>query len=170
MKSNRKALLALIGAIIAAVSVAYGTGTFDRMPVGDQPANLTGADTGAAGQTETAQDTAPAAGAKAPAEGAADTAAAPAQESAAEPQQTAEATAQESGAADVKVPGFDLLRVEPSGDMVIAGNAAPGSKIEIVSGADVLTTAEAGSTGDFVAILDERLKPGDHPSIRPSPS
>ena len=61
MKSNRKALLALIGAIIAAVAVAYGTGTFDRMPVGDQPANLTGADTGAAGQTETAQDAAPAA-------------------------------------------------------------------------------------------------------------
>ena len=112
MKSNRKALLALIGAIIAAVAVAYGTGTFDRMPVGDRPATLTDAASGSAGQTETATDAAPAA--KPAGEGETETAAAPAQDSASEPQQAAEAPATESAAPAIQVPGFDLLRVEPT--------------------------------------------------------
>ncbi len=151
MKSNRKALLALLGAIIAVVAVAYGTGVFDRMGGKPQP------------QETAAQDGAPAAVANMPAgeEAAATQEATPAGDAAAEADSKAEGAA-EVDSREARVPGFDLLRVEPGGDMVIAGNAAPGAKIEIVSGADVLTTAEAGSSGDFVAILDERLKPGDY--------
>lgn len=156
MKSNRKALLALIGAIVAAVAVAYGTGSFDRLSDEDSPARLADA------SGETAGEAAEAAAQDAPAQEEAQPAEEPAESSETAQQPDAEAPDAENETAAVQVPGFDLLRVEPGGDMLIAGNAAPGSKIEVVHGADVLTTAEAGATGDFVAILDERLKPGDY--------
>lgn len=59
-------------------------------------------------------------------------------------------------------PVFDLLRVEPDGSTVIAGNAAPHADIEIVAGSKVLGRGKAGENGDFVVILDEPLTPGDH--------
>ncbi|SMD07474.1 LysM domain-containing protein [Rhizobium sp. RU36D] len=69
----------------------------------------------------------------------------------------------ETAAADKPVPKFDVLRVEPDGSTVIAGSAAPGTKVEIIDGSDkVLSSAEAGPTGDFAAVLDNPLPPGDH--------
>lgn len=65
-------------------------------------------------------------------------------------------------AADSRLPRFDVLRVEPDGSTVIAGNAAPGSKLEIVSGDKVIATLEVDPTGDFAAVLDQPLPPGDH--------
>lgn len=65
-------------------------------------------------------------------------------------------------AADSRLPRFDVLRVEPDGSAVIAGNAAPGSKLEIVSGDKVIATLEVDPTGDFAAVLDQPLPPGDH--------
>ena len=38
----------------------------------------------------------------------------------------------------------------------------PGPSVEIVTGSKVLGKVEAGPTGDFVAVLDEPLKPGDY--------
>lgn len=60
------------------------------------------------------------------------------------------------------VPAFDVLRVEPDGSMVVAGRAEPGSKVEIVNGDDVLASTEAGPAGNFAAVLDEPLAPGDY--------
>lgn len=60
------------------------------------------------------------------------------------------------------VPRFDLLRVEPDGSAVIAGRAQPGTTVEVVAGDSVLTKVPVGNTGDFAAVLDEPLKPGDH--------
>lgn len=65
-------------------------------------------------------------------------------------------------AADAGLPRFDVLRVEPDGSTVIAGNAAPGSKLEIVSGDKVIATLDVDPTGDFAAVLDQPLPPGDH--------
>jgi nucleoid-associated protein YgaU len=62
----------------------------------------------------------------------------------------------------VVTPGFDILRVEPSGDAVIAGQAEPDATVEIVSGEAVIATVKAGPGGDFAAVLDEPLTPGDH--------
>lgn len=59
-------------------------------------------------------------------------------------------------------PSFDIVRVEPDGSMVIAGSAAPGADIEVVAGADVIARATAGDAGDFAAVLDEPLSPGDY--------
>ncbi|MDH7784783.1 nucleoid-associated protein YgaU [Ochrobactrum sp. 19YEA23] len=75
---------------------------------------------------------------------------APAEQAAAEPEQ------------QHQTPIFDVLRVEPDGSVVIAGKAMPNSDVEVVAGASVVGKAKAGANGDFVVVLDEPLKPGDH--------
>ncbi|QPB20799.1 LysM peptidoglycan-binding domain-containing protein [Rhizobium sp. 007] len=61
-----------------------------------------------------------------------------------------------------KLPAFDVLRVEPDGSTVIAGSATPNSKLEVMDGDKVVTTTNVGPTGDFAAVLDNPLPPGDH--------
>lgn len=61
-----------------------------------------------------------------------------------------------------RTPVFDVLRVEPDGSVVIAGQAAPNADIEVVAGSKVLGKTKAGANGDFAVVLDEALKPGDH--------
>jgi nucleoid-associated protein YgaU len=63
---------------------------------------------------------------------------------------------------DIVVPSFDIVRVEPDGSMVIAGHAAPDAVVEVVTGTRVLATAQTGDAGDFAAVLDEPLSPGDY--------
>ncbi|NTF80589.1 LysM peptidoglycan-binding domain-containing protein [Agrobacterium rhizogenes] len=75
---------------------------------------------------------------------------------------TGQATPQTQAAAGFSTPSFDVLRVEPDGSTVIAGSAEPNSKLEIVDGDKVVTTTQVGPTGDFVAVLDNPLPPGDH--------
>ncbi len=77
-----------------------------------------------------------------------------------QPVETAAAPAQDAGASDV--PRFDVLRVEPDGSTVIAGNAAPGAKVEIINGGAVISSQTVDGTGDFAAVLDNPLPPGDH--------
>ncbi|MFC3322323.1 LysM peptidoglycan-binding domain-containing protein [Mesorhizobium cantuariense] len=59
-------------------------------------------------------------------------------------------------------PSFDVVRVESNGSIVIAGNAAPNAKVEILNGTTVLGSTVAGPDGAFVIILDDPLKPGDY--------
>lgn len=59
-------------------------------------------------------------------------------------------------------PRFDILRVEPDGSTVIAGNALPGAKVEILNGNEVISSQTVDGTGDFAAVLDQPLAPGDH--------
>ncbi|WP_094506462.1 LysM peptidoglycan-binding domain-containing protein [Brucella thiophenivorans] len=61
-----------------------------------------------------------------------------------------------------KVPVFDILRVEPDGSVVIAGQAAANTDVEIIAGSKVLGTAKTGENGDFAIVLDQTLAPGDH--------
>ncbi|MCJ9723106.1 LysM peptidoglycan-binding domain-containing protein [Agrobacterium sp. SHOUNA12C] len=75
---------------------------------------------------------------------------------------TGQAAPQTQAAAGSSTPSFDVLRVEPDGSTVIAGSAEPNSKLEIVDGDKVVTTTQVGPTGDFVAVLDNPLPPGDH--------
>lgn len=60
------------------------------------------------------------------------------------------------------IPTFDVLRVEPDGSAVIAGHAAPNSTLEITNGTSVIAKVEVGPSGDFAAVLDKPLPPGDH--------
>ncbi|WFS01839.1 LysM peptidoglycan-binding domain-containing protein [Rhizobium tumorigenes] len=59
-------------------------------------------------------------------------------------------------------PAFDVLRVEPDGSTVIAGRAAPGTKLDIIDGDKVINSTEVGPGGDFAAVLDNPLPAGDH--------
>lgn len=75
------------------------------------------------------------------------------------PVETAAAPAE---AAASELPRFDVLRVEPDGSTVIAGNAAPGAKVEILNDGAVISSQTVDGTGDFAAVLDNPLPPGDH--------
>lgn len=85
----------------------------------------------------------------------------PAADKPAEPAKpTAEAPA--GAAPAVVAPTFDVVRVEDNGAVVIAGKAAGGAKVEIVTGSQVIGAAVAGADGDFAVVLDKPLKPGDY--------
>lgn len=64
---------------------------------------------------------------------------------------------------DVAVPpSFDVVRVNPSGDAVIAGRAQPGSEVTILDGKNVLGSVEADNRGEWVFLPDAALGPGEH--------
>ena len=65
-------------------------------------------------------------------------------------------------AAEMVVPIFDLVRVEPTGDAVIAGRSAPDAKVEILSGKDVVAGGKANDAGSWAIVLADPLKPGAH--------
>jgi nucleoid-associated protein YgaU len=64
--------------------------------------------------------------------------------------------------ADAIAPTFDIVRVEIKGSIVVAGNAAPNAKVEILNGSTVLGSTVAGVDGAFAIVLDDPLKPGDY--------
>jgi nucleoid-associated protein YgaU len=59
------------------------------------------------------------------------------------------------------VPTFDVARVNPTGDAVIAGRAAPGASVELLRAGKVHHTSVADHSGEFV-MVPERLPPGEY--------
>jgi nucleoid-associated protein YgaU len=57
-------------------------------------------------------------------------------------------------------PKFDIVRVDPQGNLVVAGHAAPGATVTIKSGDAVLGTAVADSSGAFAFIPGKPLPAG----------
>lgn len=57
-------------------------------------------------------------------------------------------------------PGFDVVRVSPQGEAVIAGRAAPGAEVTVHAGGDELGHARADANGEWVLTPDRRLPPG----------
>lgn len=57
---------------------------------------------------------------------------------------------------------LDIVRVEPSGEMVMAGRATPNSRIVISSEGVMIAQGEVNSFGEFAIILPEPLAPGVH--------
>jgi nucleoid-associated protein YgaU len=60
------------------------------------------------------------------------------------------------------VPSFDIVRVEPDGTAVIAGRAAPGANVTIMSGKLAVAKARANERGEWALVLTKPLKPGAH--------
>jgi nucleoid-associated protein YgaU len=58
-------------------------------------------------------------------------------------------------------PSLDVVRVEPSGDMVIAGRAAPRSRVTLSMGNRLLAEGETDALGHFV-LIPPALSQGDH--------
>src|SRR5215831_17748813 len=66
-----------------------------------------------------------------------------------------------SGAGDEVKPAFDVTRIEPSGDAVIAGRAAPGASVELLRNGALHDRVMADASGQF-AMVPPRLPPGDY--------
>ncbi|MGX5842617.1 LysM peptidoglycan-binding domain-containing protein [Mesorhizobium sp. ArgA1] len=149
-----KAFLFAAGGTVAVVGTAYVSGALDPYLNPTPPAEVASltppadkpADTGTEGRLPPA----PAAPTDAKATPAPADATAPATEAAA------------PAVAGPVVPSFDVVRVESNGSIVVAGNAAPNSKVEILNGSTVLGSTVAGPDGAFVIVLDDPLKPGDY--------
>ena len=62
---------------------------------------------------------------------------------------------------DKSVPVFDIARIEPTGDAVIAGRAAPGAIVELLRNGEPHDRTVADQSGQF-AMIPPRLPPGDY--------
>ncbi len=56
---------------------------------------------------------------------------------------------------------FDIVRIEPSGEAVVAGRATPGATVELLRDGQVIATEKANDAGEFV-ITPPTLPAGDH--------
>ena len=75
--------------------------------------------------------------------------------------------AEASGAAKLNaepttVPSFDVVVIDPNGEGVIAGRAAPGWQVSVQSSGTKVATATADAQGEWSAVLDKPLPAGDH--------
>ena len=59
-------------------------------------------------------------------------------------------------------PDFDVVRVKPDGQTVIAGRAEPGASVTVLDGTTVVATVTADAHGEWVALPDKPLAPGSH--------
>jgi nucleoid-associated protein YgaU len=140
-----RAVLFIVGGLVAAAGTAYFTGMFQ--PPARDSAPVAASTPSAEQSQDIGQE----------AEPQADSAAAPADGETLE-EQAAEAPGED----ELIVPAFDLLRVEPDGSIVIAGRAAPAASIELLEGDEVLATTTSETNGEFVSVLDEPLEPGEY--------
>ncbi|MBH0239187.1 LysM peptidoglycan-binding domain-containing protein [Methylobrevis albus] len=64
--------------------------------------------------------------------------------------------------AEQVVPIFDLIRVEPDGAAVMAGQGAPNATVEILSNNDVVASGKATAEGSWAIVLEDPLAAGAH--------
>jgi len=58
-------------------------------------------------------------------------------------------------------PSFDIVRVNPEGDAVIAGRAEPGATVTVYDGKAVIGTIKADQKGEWVLVPSKPLPAGD---------
>jgi nucleoid-associated protein YgaU len=63
-------------------------------------------------------------------------------------------------AAKPEGPSFDVVRISPTGDAVVAGRAAPGADVTITSNGAALGRVQADAAGQFVFIPSQKLASG----------
>ncbi len=119
-------------------------------------------DAGAPQQTANAPQAAAQAPAPAPAP-APEAAPAPAP-AAPQPVTTAAPAAEPAAAAlpEPEAPSFDVAGIEPDGAAVIAGRAAPGSKVSLLANGEVTGSATANEAGEWSMVPEKPLAPGDY--------
>lgn len=86
---------------------------------------------------------------------------APAQEEQASAADTAAPSSPGTTPAERVQAAFDIVRVEPDGETVVAGRAAPGSVVELLRNGAPVAQDTANSAGEFV-IVPPALGKGDH--------
>lgn len=71
------------------------------------------------------------------------------------------APAAQSQAEEIIPPSFDVVRVNPEGNAVMAGRAHPGSRVEILDGDNVFGTINTDTRGEWVHVPETLLQPGE---------
>ncbi len=79
-------------------------------------------------------------------------------------------TAGPNGAGSPDKPTFDIVRVNPQGDTVIAGRARPDSEITVLQGEEVIGRATADKRGEWVLVPQTPIAPGTHTLTIVSPN
>jgi len=59
-------------------------------------------------------------------------------------------------------PSFDIVRVNPKGDAVIAGRAAPNAEVTVTDGTSEIGKVKADSRGEWVLVPNKSLPSGPH--------
>jgi hypothetical protein len=153
---NRPLIVGILGGLIvlAAIVLTFFIDREPDRPVGAVrlPAETAATDTGAPASTPE-QPSAPAE--KAGSQSAGDGTAA---SGSASPNAGEKAPA----AAASQSPSFDIVRVNPQGDIVIAGRAPPNSTVTVRIGDRVIGTVQADSRGEWVLVPRTPLDAGSH--------
>ncbi|WP_331896663.1 LysM peptidoglycan-binding domain-containing protein [Magnetovibrio sp.] len=76
-------------------------------------------------------------------------------------QTTEQDRATKTQAETVVPPSFDVVRVNPEGNAVMAGRAHPGSRVEILDGDNVFGSVAADAHGEWVYVPESLLEPGE---------
>ena len=61
----------------------------------------------------------------------------------------------------IEAPSFDIVRVEPTGELVVGGRGEPGADMALLDGGKALDNAKVGNNGQF-AMVPPSLLPGAH--------
>jgi nucleoid-associated protein YgaU len=67
----------------------------------------------------------------------------------------------DAAATEGRAPSFDVVRVERSGEAVMAGRAEPGSEVTVTGNGEVIGKATADQRGEWVILPDKPLSAGD---------
>lgn len=73
----------------------------------------------------------------------------------------AEERAAEAAKADASKPSFDIVRISPEGEAVIAGRAIPGAEVTVLNAGEPLGMVTADSRGDWAIAVEKPLATGD---------
>ncbi len=74
-----------------------------------------------------------------------------------QPEAPVEAPEEEAAA---RLPSFDIVRIDRTGDAVIAGRAAPSAEVTVYANGDVLAKETAGADGNWVIVTETPLDAG----------
>ncbi len=74
--------------------------------------------------------------------------------------QPGKSAGERQGAEGPVAPSFDIVRVNPRGDTVIAGRAAAGAEVTILSNDETIGKVTADKRGEWVLVPDKPLPPG----------
>ena len=164
---NRPLIVGIAGAIIVLVAIVL-TFFIDREP--DNPVSQSSgaaSDSAATGKPRSASNAPepndptrsavqPRAGATSPADGARST-------TNTTPDAAGTAVDRKASAAGAAgKPSFDIVRVNPQGDTVIAGRAQPNSEVTVMQGDRVIGRVRADKRGEWVLVPETSISPGTH--------
>ncbi|MCH7710305.1 MAG: LysM peptidoglycan-binding domain-containing protein [Proteobacteria bacterium] len=76
------------------------------------------------------------------------------------PSQPGKSVDERQGVKGPVAPSFDIVRVNPRGDTVIAGRAAAGAEVTILSNDETIGKVTADKRGEWVLVPDKPLPPG----------